>query len=152
MSTSPNFNKTSEQLRREINQAIENAHRNLVSSQTDVDGRSRAVWSVVLALIVFFTMLIFRQFFEQRGVPAQPAKESMAKVQPGRDAKEVTMLTTHIERIEDQMDQISSIKSRVAPSMPIDVYLESAKASANDLRLILGLEKRKSSTSVSQAN
>ncbi|MGL4231919.1 MAG: hypothetical protein ACRCWJ_11205 [Casimicrobium sp.] len=131
----PDFNRTSEQLRREIQQNIETVYRNLVETQSNSNGQSRTMWSVIAIVVVFAAQVVWQQVVTP---PKQPAS-SQVTTQVGGDPTKTDqrLIANQLQRIEEQTSAIASKKSQVAPNLPIDANLSTINAAITDLRVIL---------------
>jgi hypothetical protein len=131
--TSPSdFNKTSSQLDREITGVLEHLHRSLDSSQGDVETKGRAIVSILLASLVFLTILGFQYLFSPTGRVERTAKEQDLLDIHILATREKQLLVTHLDRVRAEAQRIREIRNRVAPNMLIDAQLSTIENAAID--------------------
>jgi hypothetical protein len=126
-----NFDKTPEQVRRELESGLEEMSRHLAASQGHSQrGNSSLLHALFAAVLVLAGHAAYAFWVENPAVPLKPTQQGLGE-------KELRIVQSHIDRLEASANSISDVRSRIAPSMQIDAQLSTIKASASDLRTML---------------
>lgn len=143
MSRAPDFTKTSSQIEREITQLIDSIDRSLDSSHGDAEKKGQLVLSAFLSLAVFVAIFGFNYLLHvthPAGNGNAADNKSDTTFDAGVTARDLSLASTYLDRIDAQSKSIRDIKNRVAPSMPIDSQIDAIQNSAQDTRRVLEID------------
>lgn len=146
----PDFTKTSIQVEREIIGILEEVNRSLDSSNGESERKGHYMLTALISVVcVFASILVIEHLVgPDRRAAAQQGTGTLAS---RHEARDLELMKVHLARIERQSLSIRDIKSRVAPSMPIDSQLDVILNSINDLRGLEGLAEPRPAGEVAKA-
>lgn len=140
--TSANFNKTPAQLKAEIEQGLETLHRKLVTSQGLAREGNSSVLRVFFVLVLLGVNVLFSVWFEGRPEPSRgesSSRSTQGSIQEMSD-KDRALIAGQLSQISSSIEAIESVKTRVAPSMPIDAHLSQVRGSVAVITQITGTQ------------
>lgn len=127
------FEKTPEQVRRELESGLEEMARHLAASQGHSKrGSSSLLHAVWAAALVFAGHTAYAFLLEGNGAEQDTHPRTHALSE-----RDIRVIQNHLERLSASAASIAEVRSRIAPSMPIDAQLSSIQSSATDLRVLL---------------
>jgi hypothetical protein len=136
------FKKTSLQIERDIFQLIDSVDRALDSSSGESDRKGQIVIGAFMSLFVFAAILCFEHFVggDSRQVsPLATGGVTGATQTVVIDQRSVRFVNSQLQGIEQQVADITAVRARVAPSMPIDSQLALITKSTKDISHVLAL-------------
>ena len=139
MTNKVDFGRTSSQIKDEINESVENLHRQLALSRGHTEKGTNTALNIMLVLFVLLGQIVFGLFFEgtaKHSAPTQDSAKSATSLLADRDQRTIGSI---LARVEQSAEAIASVKSRVAPNMPIDAQVVAIQSSVADLRNVLGI-------------
>ena len=145
------FTKTSNQVNEEIGSLIADIQRSLDVSQGETDRKGQAVFSVVLSIVLFLCILGFSSFLKTQQ-PNEGKAVLNSSIETTLSRHDKAQLESYVARIDQQLDSIQMIKSRVAPSMLIDPQINAIRDIANDVRTLLDLARKSDAASLTPGN
>ncbi|MEH6419660.1 hypothetical protein [Pseudomonas sp. CGJS7] len=134
----PDFTKTSSQLERQVFDLIDAVDRSLDSSNGDSQRNGHYVFTALVSIVIVFASILGIDYLVGGKKPASAGRNAVANGSR-HDMRDLELMGQHLTRIERQSSSIREIKSRVAPSMPIDSQLDVIANSVDDLRRLEGV-------------
>lgn len=131
---SVDFTKTPTQVRRDIEDGLEELTRYLDASKGHKEKGTGALFHVVTILLVLLGNSIFAFWAEPSGVGPKSNRQNVQSVLSNRDSAAVSDL---ISRIDTNAASIDQVRNRVAPSMQIDGQLAHLRSATESLRSLL---------------
>lgn len=140
--TKSDFTKTSTQVERDISRLIDTIERSLDSSNGESERKGQFVLSAFVSVMVVFASILGIEYFvgdtsaEVRNPPVDTQFAAASAIVNERDLR---LMALYLDRVQAQSKTIREIKTRVAPSMPIDGHLDAIQNAVADMRGIAGI-------------
>jgi len=128
-----NFEKTPEQVRRELEAGLEEMSHHLAASQGHSKRGNSSLLHVFWAAALIFAGHTAYVFLVEGSNTSKAQQASASSLQD----REAAVVQNHLDRLLASATSIAEIRARVAPSMPIDAQLANIQSSATDLRSLL---------------